>query len=249
MIGGRSSTERKFQSGLLEVRVTDTVTLQQRALDGRRLVPVEFAIVAALFVADVYHHIFFSKTPYLFLLAWASLRFRGIRWKDVGFARPRSWVKAFAAGIAVGLAMELLELFVTQPLLARWIGKMPDLSDFASLAGNLKLLLIYLALVWVLGALGEELVYRGYLMNRVAGLFRNAKVAWTVSLIVVSVAFGCAHLDQGSTGMVENIVDGLLLGALYLACGRNLAVPVIAHAFSDTLDFLLIYLGKYPGLH
>jgi uncharacterized protein len=70
-----------------------------------------------------------------------------------------------------------------------------------------------------------------------------------VSLVAVSVAFGCAHFDQGSTGMVENILNGLLLGGLCLACGRNLAVPVIAHAFSDTLDFLLIYLGKYPGMH
>jgi len=63
--------------------------------------------------------------------------------------------------------------------------------------------------VWLLGALGEELVYRGYLMNRVAGSFRNSSVAWTVGLIVVSVAFGCAHLDQGSTGMVENILNRL----------------------------------------
>jgi len=30
--------------------------------------------------------------------------------------------------------MEVLELFVTQPLLARWIGKMPDLSDFGTLS-------------------------------------------------------------------------------------------------------------------
>jgi membrane protease YdiL (CAAX protease family) len=96
---------------------------------------------------------------------------------------------------------------------------------------------------------GEELVYRGYLMNRVAGLFRSPRVAWTVSLVVASVAFGCAHLDQGNTGMVENILNRLILGGWYLACGRNLAVPVIAHAFSDTLDFLLIYLGEYPGMH
>jgi hypothetical protein len=48
---------------------------------------------------------------------------------------------------------------------------------------------------------------------------------------------------------VENILNRLILGGWYLACGRNLAVPVIAHAFSDTLDFLLIYLGKYPGMH
>jgi membrane protease YdiL (CAAX protease family) len=126
---------------------------------------------------------------------------------------------------------------------------MPDLSDFADLVGNLKLLLIYLPLVWALGASGEELVYRGCLMNRVPGLFRIPRAAWVVSLGVVSVAFGCAHLDQGSTGMVGNILNGLLLGGLHLAWGRNLAVPVIAHAFSDTLDFLLIYLRKYPGMH
>jgi membrane protease YdiL (CAAX protease family) len=229
--------------------MTESKSLQQWARDSVVLLHAEFAIVAGLFVADVYHHIFFSKTPYLFFLAWVSLRLRGMRWKEIGFERPRNWGRALGVGIAIGLAMEMLELFVTQPLLARWIGKMPDLSDFADLFGNVKLLLIYLALVWELGALGEELVYRGYLMNRIAGLFRNTRAAWTVSLVAVSVAFGCAHLDQGSTGMVENILNGLLLGGLYLACGRNLAVPVIAHAFSDTLDFLLIYLGKYPGMH
>jgi membrane protease YdiL (CAAX protease family) len=216
--------------------------------ESRLLVALECSIVAALFVADVYHHIFFSKTPYLFVLGWISLRLRGMRWKDVGFARPRSWRNALLVGIAVGLGMEALELFVTQPLLSRWLGKMPDLSDFTDVVGNLKLTLLYLLLVWTLGALGEEIVYRGYLMNRVAGVFRNSRITWIVSLVVVSVVFGGAHLDQGSTGMIENVWNGLLLGLLYLACGRNLAVPVIAHAMGDTLDFVLIYLGRYPGM-
>jgi membrane protease YdiL (CAAX protease family) len=227
----------------------DFHSLQQRARSSRWLPLAEFAIVAGLFWADVHHHIYVSKTPYLFVLGWASLRLRGMRWKDVGFARPRSWSKALLLGCGVGVAMEALELFVTQPLLARWLGKMPDLSDFADMTGNLKVFLIYLVLVWTLGALGEEIGYRGYLMNRVAGVFRDTKAAWVVSLIVVSIVFGCGHLDQDWTGMIENVWNGLLLGALYLACGRNLAVPVIAHAMTDTLDFVLIYLGKYPGMH
>jgi membrane protease YdiL (CAAX protease family) len=224
-------------------------SIQQRARNSVWLALCEFGMVAGIFWADVHHHIYLSKTPYLFLLGWASLRLRGMRWKDVGLARPRSWGQALLLGVAIGVGMEALELFVTQPLLARWLGKMPDLSDFAGMTGNLKLFLIYLVLVWVLAALGEEIVYRGYLMNRVAGVFRNTRAAWVLSLIVVSVVFGCGHIDQGWTGMTENIWDGLLLGALYLACGRNLAVPVIAHAVGDTLDFILIYLGKYPGMH
>jgi membrane protease YdiL (CAAX protease family) len=224
-------------------------SLQLRLRNSVWLAVGEFAIVAGLFYADVHHHIYVSKTPYLFLLGWASLRLRGMRWKDVGWARPRSWKKAVLVGIAIGVAMEALELFVTQPLLARWLGKMPDLSDFAGVVGNLKVLLIYLVLIWTLGPLGEEIVYRGYLMNRVAGVFRETKAAWIVSLVVISVVFGCGHLDQGATGMIENVWNGLLLGALYLACGRNLAIPIIAHATTDTMDLVLMYLGKYPGMH
>jgi len=70
-----------------------------------------------------------------------------MRWKDVGFARPRSWGNALLVGIVAGVAMEALEVFVTQPLLARWLGKMPDLSDFAGMVGNLKLMLIYMLLL------------------------------------------------------------------------------------------------------
>ena len=97
--------------------MTGAKSLPPWARDSVVLALAEVAIVAGLFVADVYHHIFFSKTPYLFFLAWASLRLRGMRWKEVGFERPRSWGRAFGVGIAVGLAMEVLELFVTQPLL------------------------------------------------------------------------------------------------------------------------------------
>src|SRR3977135_3324944 len=123
----------------LKTPLTDSISLKRRARDSLGLLLVEIVLVAGLFVADVYHHIYVSKTPYLFLLGWASLRLRGMRWKDVGFARPRSWGKAVLVGIAVGLGMEVLELFVTQPLLAHWLGKMPDLSDFADMVGNLKL--------------------------------------------------------------------------------------------------------------
>jgi hypothetical protein len=212
------------------------------------LVAVECAIVAALFIADVYHHIFLSKIPYLFLLGWISLRLRGLRWKDVGFERPRRWASAVLAGIVAGSCIEAFELFVSQPLLVRWLGKMPDLSNFNVVHGNLKLTLLYLLLIWVLAAFGEELVYRGYLMNRLAGVFHGTRAAWVVSLVVISVVFGCSHVGQGATGVAENIWDGLLLGVLYLACGRNLAAAIIAHGVTDTVDVLLMYLGKYPGM-
>jgi membrane protease YdiL (CAAX protease family) len=105
-----------------------------------------------------------------------------------------------------------------------------------------------LVLIWVLAAFGEELVYRGYLMNRVADLGKGSRTAWAVSLVAVGLLFGAGHMDQGPTGMLENVSNGLLLGLLYLASGRNLVVPIVAHGVQDTVDLTLIYLGAYPGM-
>ena len=216
--------------------------------DSAWLLIAEFAIIVALFVADFRHHIFFSKLPWLFLLAWVSLRWRGLRWRDVGLTRPVNWQRTITIGILGGIGIELMELFLTQPLLVKLFHKMPDLSALNGMRGNWKLLLLGLALTWTLAAFGEEMVYRGYMMNRVAGLFRNPKVAWTISLIVVNFVFGLAHIGQGITGQVENMIDGALLGVIFLATGCNLWAAIIAHGLTDTIDIVLLYLGKYPGV-
>jgi uncharacterized protein len=216
---------------------------------SNRLAFVEFAIIAAVYVADWRGHIYLSKIPYLVAVAWISLWLRGLHWRDVGFCIYRNWRKTLAIGILAGVGTELLELFCTQPLLARLFGKMPDLSAFDRVAGNVKWLAVSLAFTWTLFAFGEELIFRGYLMNRIAGISRPRRSGWTIPLVLTSLIFGLSHFHQGITGVSENFIDGMILGALYLGCGCNLAVPIIAHGVTDTVDFLLIFFHRYPGLH
>ena len=208
----------------------------------------ELVVVGLIFWADFRHLIFFSKTPYLVLFGWISLWVRKLRWRDVGMSRFRNWKTTLGRGIAAGLGLEGFELFVSQPILVRLLRKQPDLEDFRPLIGNLKLTLIFIALAWVLAAFGEEMVYRGYLMNRVADLFNRTRRAWIISLIVVHVGFALAHAYQGWTGIIDEGLMGLLLGVIYLRTGRNLAVPIIAHGIGDSIDMVLFFLGKYPGM-
>ena len=105
----------------------------------------EFAIVGLIFFLDWRHLIPISKTPFLLLLAWVSMRLRGVRWRDLGFARYRSWRLTLIFGIAAGAVAETFQLLITQPLLARLTGKQPDLADFRILTGNIKWTLIALA--------------------------------------------------------------------------------------------------------
>lgn len=97
--------------------MSDSIALEGNWGTSSWLAIIEFAIVILIFVADWHHHIFFSKTPYLFLLGWLSLRLRKRGWKSVGLVRYRNWATMLALGLAGGVAMSALELLVTQPLL------------------------------------------------------------------------------------------------------------------------------------
>lgn len=226
-------------------------TLQPPATDWRNskwLAFGELAVVALIFVADWRHLIPFTKTPFLLLFGWLSLRVRGTGWRSIGLSRYRSWAATLATGIACGALLEGFELFISQPLLVRFTGEKPDLSDFQVLTGNLKYTLVALALAWTVAAFGEEMVYRGYLLNRVADLGRGTRRAWWCSLLVVSTVFGFAHTYQGITGVVETALDGALMALMYFGTGRNLSVRILAHGIGDTVDLLLIFLGKYPTM-
>jgi membrane protease YdiL (CAAX protease family) len=204
--------------------------------------------VALVFLADERKLIPLSKTPFLLGFAWLSLRVRQLRWRDVGLSRFRNWPATWVAGVGVGVLLEAFQLFISQPFLVRVLRKQPNLEVFCALNGNLKWTLIALAGAWTLAAFGEEMVYRGYLMNRVADLLNRSRSAWIVSLILVHVGFGLAHAYQGITGIVDEGLAGLLLGLVYLRTKRNLAVPIVAHGVTDSIDLLLIFLGKYPGM-
>jgi membrane protease YdiL (CAAX protease family) len=208
---------------------------------------VEFLLVALIFYADHRGLIPFSKTPELLLLGWISLRLRNLRWRRVGLTRYRSWPVTIALGVALGAALESFQLLVTQPILAKLIGRQPDLETFRMLTGNIKMTLLFIALSWTLAAFGEELFWRGYLMNRVADVFGRTRTTWIVSLVIVSGVFGLAHGYQGLTGWIEEGIAGLALGLMYLGTGKNLWVPIIAHGVCDTIDMVLLFFGKMPG--
>jgi membrane protease YdiL (CAAX protease family) len=209
---------------------------------------IEIALVLGLIAGDYYGVVPVSSTPFFVGLGWLSLRFRGLRWRDVGFVRPHSWPQAVIVGTIAGVAIELFATFVTTPLLTYFSGAPPDLSDFRSTVGNFRMLLFWLALNWTLFALGEELAFRGYVMNLFAGAFQSSRAAWTGSLVVTSALFGWSHGNQGFAGIAQESLSGMLLGTLYLASGRNLATPIIAHGISNSLALVLIFFGRYPGI-
>lgn len=209
---------------------------------------VELALALGIIVAGLLGYFWFSSTPWLLATAAVSLWWRGPGWRAVGLRRAHAG-RALALGVAVGLGYQFFSLYVLEPLIARVVtGELPDVSAFASLVGDTSQLLFWLAMSWTLAAFMEEMVFRGWLTTRIAELLRVSPRGWIAAVVVSSALFGVVHLYQGPAGVISTGLSGLVFGAVYLATGRNLWAPILAHGLADTAGFLMIYFGVYPGL-
>jgi CAAX protease family protein len=178
----------------------------ERPLRTRMVFTGELGAPIALTVADAWGLVPFSRTPFLLLFCRVSLRLRRLAWRDIGLSRPPRMKRAIALGIVTGLAIELFAINFTTPWIAAMTGAPPDVSDFRIVVGNVQLLLIFVVVNWILAAFGEELAFRGYLMNRFGNAFGGTPVAWVASLVMVSVYFGIGHGTQGLAGIVQESV-------------------------------------------
>lgn len=208
----------------------------------------EIAIFVAVVAADAYGLVPITQTIFLLPLVWVMLRLRGEPWSAIGFARPARFGWSIVAGVVAGVLIELFAVYVATPWISTFLGVEPDYSDLKDIRGNLPMLFLFLGLSWTLATFGEEICFRGFLMKRLAQVFGESRVAWVASLLLSSVLFGWGHTEQGVSGWIQEGLSGLWLGILFLSAKRNLVVPIVAHGVSNTLAFVLIYVGRYPGL-
>jgi len=210
----------------------------------------EFLIGSAIVIGHNVYHVVPNEVPILFVLGWLSLRLRdgaasgsGIgRFAPFLLARPKSWWKTIAIAVVAAVLMQL-DSVVTEPITNYFWHRPANLSEFRPLIGNLGFAASSLALIWTFAAFGEEISYRGYLLERAADLGRNSNVAYWLAMIAVAVLFGFGHVYKGPAGIFDSAVSGLILGVAYLLSGRNLWAAILAHGLSDTIAVVIVFSG------
>jgi len=216
---------------------------------SRAWASVELAIAVLFIAAGLQGHVAFGATVWLLAIGAVLVWWRGPGWRIVGFDRPRSIAQAVGVGVAVGLGYQFLSLILVEPTIAYVTGNaLPDVSIFRAVVGDERQLAKSLLLSWTTAAFAEETVYRGWITARLAELGLFSTRAWISAVVVSSIVFGLLHMYQGLSGMIATGLTGLVLGWLYLATGRNLWAPIIAHGVMDTSGFVMIYFGVYPGV-
>lgn len=121
-------------------------------------------------------------------------------------------------------------------------------NRFANIPGNLPVYLYWLLVGWVVGAFTEELLFRGFLINRLERLLSKVPLAVVLAIVTQALIFGQQHMYyQGVVGFFETGIIGMVSGAIYIFCGRRLWPLIISHGLVNTLGMTIIYLGNAPG--
>jgi membrane protease YdiL (CAAX protease family) len=210
--------------------------------NSRLAVFIEVALVFLFIFAWALFKLPATVIPML-AIAWASLRLRGMKWKDVGLTIPGDWPVIAAGGIVIGIVAMAINVFALTPFLTRATGSTVDLSSITFVKSNILNLMAGLGFIWVLAALAEEMVYRGYIMNRLADLAGHGFTGDALALAVSALLFTIVHARPDAASMIGLFFAGLFDGFLYLAARRNLMLPIVVHGIMDSIALFMVFLG------
>ncbi|MCU1287005.1 MAG: Abortive infection protein [Acidobacteriales bacterium] len=211
--------------------------------ESRWLSAAELAVGSFIVIGHNVFHIVPNEVPILFVMGLLSVRLRDGGWAAMGLKRPDSWRRVSLIALAAAVLRIVLGQFVIDPITARFWPAALGPEGANEIAGNLKVALLWLGIIWTFAAFGEEISYRGYLLTRAADLGRRSQIAYWTGVVFVSVLFGYGHYYKGPAGVVDSGIAGVILGAAFMLSGRNLWAATLAHGFIDTFGVIAAYFG------
>lgn len=185
----------------------------------------------------------------MLIYVWIGLKVRGQTWKDLGLQMgPVSWkkgIKTFLQSLLV-FVLALVGFALGSVIMANITGipEPANMTGYNYLEGNLGLLLLTLAAVYIVSSFGEEVIYRGFLINRISEIGNGSRTATWLAVVLSSVIFGLIHYKWGPMGMVQTGFMGLALGICYIKLKKRLWTLVLAHAYLDTILMTQLYFGS-----
>ena len=181
-------------------------------------------------------------TLLLYMVVFTTLWAKRWDWNYFGITRPNWPITVFRAFLFTIGVFVLID-FLIQPLIEIYFGNI-DLSKVSGIEGNFINYVIYVLLGWIFGGFCEEIIYRGYVLKKLAIILGDTNKTWLFAAVLASLTFGTAHSYQGSSGVITTAIIALLFGLIFIFNKNNLMVLVLTHGIYNMVAITLIYLGK-----
>lgn len=167
--------------------------------------------------------------------------------ESLGLNRPKRWWTTPFWALAIAVAVTLAVALIARPLAASLDLPAKDLSRLGALAGNPGQLALMLAIAWTTAAIGEEILFRGYLIPRLQRLIGGGRLALAIAVVAQAGLFALAHATQGPQGALQAGIVALTFGVAFVATKRNLWALILAHGLIDTVSLIALYAGHAPA--
>ena len=139
--------------------------------------------------------------------------------------------------MAVSAILLLLNYDLTQ------INEMGNIDDIAAIFSPISMLIIL-----AFQPIGEEIFFRGFLLNKTAAIIRektrlkeNTAAVNSIAILITAIIFGIAHLSYGKLYPVAmTIVLGLILGFVVVKT-KNLFSSILAHVLFNLTSFIIYF--------
>ena len=171
----------------------------------------------------------------ILVLLWVGLS--DTPWREIGYLRPRSWVRSLIIGIVFGIAFKVVMKAVVMPLL----GAPPLNQAYHYLTGNTAALPGMIFVLVVVAGFGEETLFRGYMFERLGKLFGSGAWAKVLIVLITSAWFALLHyFVQGVPGVEQAVCTGVVFGTIFAVTGQ-IFMLMVAHAAFDLTALAMIY--------
>lgn len=183
----------------------------------------------------------FITGPILYGIAVLSLVVRNTEWHEIGFAFKDFTWKKIGIGVAVAFAYHFADQYLIDPVIEKIAPA--GLPEIFSMKGDVTKLVIGLIISWTTAAFFEEILFRGYLINRLTDLMGETLFTRIIIILLTGTVFGFVHVYQGLNGAISAGVIGVFQATVFYFSRKKLAIPIIAHGVFDTIGFTLLFLG------
>lgn len=153
----------------------------------------------------------------------------------IGFSQPSNWFTTILLGLGLGVLIQILTIVLIEPISEKLTGTSHDHSVVENVKGNWKAFVQWLIIVWILVAVLEEGIYRGFLMTEIAKVIGTGPLGVIANVIITSIVFGLSHGYQNRSGILSTGVIGGLLAIIFVLSGFNLWLAIFTHGFIDTV--------------
>ena len=178
--------------------------------------------------------------PLLVIIYIVSVKTRRLKFPDLGFYQSDINFKNILLGIILAGLCQLIFGYLVEPALKSFLPP-TNIKALGNVKTSIQQLLVWLLISWTVGAFFEELVFRGYLINRLIDLFGTKLFSKITAVVLSSVAFGFMHYYQGIHGVISTGIFGIFQAILYFVNRRKLFVNMILHGTFDTISFIILY--------